>query len=86
MGSAIDPANLTRELERYHAAGWGGVHMIPIYGAKGYESRYTEYLSRRWMEMLRHTMAEANRLDLGVDMTSRSRPWSPSAPAGGEWS
>ncbi|MBM3861303.1 MAG: glycoside hydrolase [Verrucomicrobia bacterium] len=72
LGSAVDKDNLTRELTRYRDAGLGGVHIIPIYGAKGAESRYIEYLSPRWMEMLRHTVTEANRLGLGVDMTTGS--------------
>lgn len=70
LGSAVDKENLSRELTRYRDAGLGGVHIIPIYGAKGAESRYIEYLSPRWMEMLRHTVTEANRLGLGVDMTT----------------
>jgi len=70
MGSAVDKANLTRELTRYREAGYGGVHIIPIYGAKGWESNYISYLSPRWMEMLDHTVREAKRLDLGVDMTT----------------
>jgi hypothetical protein len=70
MGSAVDPTNLTRELERYHAAGLGGVHIIPIYGAKGYEDRFIDYLSPKWMEMLAHTVREADRLGMGVDMTA----------------
>lgn len=69
MGSAVDEANLVRELERYRAAGMGGVHIIPIYGAKGYESRYVPYLSERWLELLAFTVAEAEKRDLGVDMT-----------------
>ena len=69
MGSAVDPPNITRELERYHAAGFGGVHIIPIYGAQGYEDRYVQYLSPEWMSLLRYTVAEAGRLDMGVDMT-----------------
>lgn len=72
MGSAVDTTNLTRELERYRAAGMGGVHIIPIYGAKGWEERYQTYLSPEWMEMLRHTVKEAQRLDLNVDMTTGS--------------
>ena len=39
MGSAVDPTNLVRELQRYADAGWGGVHIIPIYGAKGWENQ-----------------------------------------------
>ena len=72
MGSAVDKTNLTRELTRYHDAGYGGVHIIPIYGAKGWETNYISYLSPRWMEMLDHTVREAKRLDLGVDMTTGS--------------
>jgi hypothetical protein len=70
MGSAVDPTNLTHELQRYHDAGLGGVHIIPIYGAKGWESHYLSYLSPRWMEMMGYTVAEAHRLDMGVDMTT----------------
>jgi len=70
MGSAVDKTNLTRELTRYRDAGYGGVHIIPIYGAKGWETNYISYLSPRWMEMLDHTVREARRLDLGVDMTT----------------
>jgi hypothetical protein len=70
MGSAVDKTNLTRELTRYSAAGYGGVHIIPIYGAKGWETNYISYLSPQWMEMLDHAVREAKRLDMGVDMTT----------------
>ncbi|MBL8174351.1 MAG: hypothetical protein JNK48_06770 [Bryobacterales bacterium] len=70
MASAVDEPNLTRELEQYRKAGWGGLHVIPIYGAKGYEQHYIDYLSPRWMNMLRHTVREADRLDMGIDMTT----------------
>ncbi len=71
-GSAVDQSNLTRELEVLKAAGWGGVHVIPIYGVRGAEQRFIPYLSPQWMDMLRHTITEANRLGLGVDMTTGS--------------
>lgn len=70
MGSAVDRTNLTRELTRYRDAGLGGVHIIPIYGAKGYEAQFIDYLSPEWMEMLAYTVGEAHRLGLGVDMTT----------------
>jgi hypothetical protein len=70
MGSAVDTNNIARSLARFHQAGLGGVHIIPIYGAKGWESNYISYLSPRWMEMLAFTVAEAGRLDMGVDMTT----------------
>ena len=70
LGSAVDEANLSKELARYQDAGMGGVHIIPIYGAKGCEDRYIEYLSPRWMEILKYTITEARKHDLGIDMTT----------------
>jgi hypothetical protein len=70
MGSAVDKTNLTKELERYAAAGLGGIHIIPIYGAKGFESKYIKYLSPEWMDMMGWAVSEAHRLGMGVDMTT----------------
>lgn len=70
MGSAVDRTNLTRELTRYQAGGLGGVHIIPIYGARGFEDHYISYLTPQWMEMMSWSVTEANRLGLGVDMTT----------------
>lgn len=69
MGSAVDPENISDQLKAFHDAGLGGVHIIPIYGAKGYEDRYLDFLSPQWMDMLDYTVTEAQRLGLGVDMT-----------------
>jgi hypothetical protein len=55
--------------EKSSKAGIGGLHIIPIYGEKGDESNFIEYLSSAWMDMLKHTLSEAERLDLGIDMT-----------------
>ena len=79
-GSAVDQASLTRQLELLAAAGIGGVEITPIYGAKGYESRYLDFLSPQWMAMLEHTSREAKRLGLGVDMATGTG-W----PFGGPW-
>lgn len=70
MGSAVDTNNITKELTRYRDAGLGGVHIIPIYGAKGWESNYISYLSPKWMTMLDYTVTEAKRLGMEVDMTT----------------
>jgi hypothetical protein len=69
-GSAVEPAELTRHLEQFAQAGIGGVEITPIYGARGAEARYIDYLSPRWVEMLAHTAREAKRLGLGVDMAT----------------
>jgi hypothetical protein len=69
MGSAVDPADLDRELARYHEAGLGGVEVTPIYGVKGWESQFIPFLSPRWMEMLNHAIATGRKLGMGTDMT-----------------
>ncbi len=79
-GSAVDRVSVTRQLEQFAAAGLGGVEITPIYGAKGAEDRYIEFLSPRWMEMLQFTAREAQRLGLGVDMATGTG-W----PFGGPW-
>ncbi|MCE5273271.1 glycoside hydrolase, partial [bacterium] len=80
MGSAVNKEDITGQLEAFSRCGLGGVHIIPIYGAAGFEKQYLDYLSPGWMAMLRHTLAEARRLDLGVDMTLGTG-W----PFGGGW-
>ncbi len=72
LGSAVDTNNLARELRRYRDAGLGGVHVIPIYGAKGAEPRYLDYLSPVWFEAFQFCVEEAGRLGLGVDLTTGS--------------
>lgn len=70
MGSAVDETNITHQLRSFAKAGFGGVHIIPIYGVKGYETRAIPFMSRRWMAMLEFTIAEADSFGLGVDMTT----------------
>jgi hypothetical protein len=70
LGSAVDKPNLTRSLEEFQQAGIGGVEICPIYGAKGYEDKFINFLSPQWMEVLAHTTAEGKRLGVGVDLTT----------------
>jgi hypothetical protein len=70
LGSAVDQENLTRQLTLFQQAGIGGVEICPIYGAKGYEKQFIDFLSPQWMDLLAHTTLEARRLGLGVDMTT----------------
>lgn len=69
MGNAVDKKNLSKLLETYNEAGLGGVEIAPIYGAKGYEDRYLEFLSKEWLGMLDFTVTKAHSLGMGVDMT-----------------
>jgi len=70
MGSAVNKKDLTENMEKYKAVGLGGLELTPIYGVKGYEAQFIPYLSPAWMDMLQHTLKEAGRLGLGLDMAN----------------
>jgi hypothetical protein len=70
MGSAVNKADLTAAMEEYKKAGLGGLEITPIYGVKGYEDQFIQYLSPEWVEMLEYTLAEADRIGLGVDIAT----------------
>ncbi|KAA6323172.1 hypothetical protein EZS27_027362, partial [termite gut metagenome] len=70
LGSAVDKANLTHNLETYAAVGIGTVEITPIYGVLGNDSKEISFLSEKWMEMLKHTEAEATRLGMQIDMNT----------------
>ncbi|CCH54391.1 hypothetical protein BN8_03556 [Fibrisoma limi BUZ 3] len=70
MGSAVNEKDITHQLEQFAKAGLGGVHIIPIYGAKGYEQQFIPFLSDRWLAVFSHTVREGKRLGLGVDLTT----------------
>lgn len=79
-GSALTREGITLELEAYTKAGLGGVEITPIYGVHGYEDKFVQFLSDEWMGLLIHTLKEADRLGLGVDMATGTG-W----PFGGPW-
>ncbi len=68
LGSAVDKGELTRLLEEYHRVGLGGVEITPIYGVRGRDSHNIDYLSPEWLEMVSHTVREAARLGMQVDL------------------
>jgi hypothetical protein len=80
LGSAVNRRDLSAELAKYAQAGLGGLELTPIYGVRGAESRFINFLSPEWVGMLEHTLREAGRLDLGVDMATGTG-W----PFGGPW-
>lgn len=80
MGSAVDSANIQHQLGSFAEAGLGGVHIIPIYGVKGREEQFLDFLSEDWFAMADYTLQEAAKLRLGVDLTLGTG-W----PYGGEW-
>lgn len=66
MGNAVDSAGIKKEMQQFHDAGIGGVEIVPIYGVKGAESRFRDYLSPSWLRMLDYTVTVAHALDMGV--------------------
>ena len=70
LGSGVDEANLTKQLAAFQKAGLGGVEICPIYGAKGYEDRDLQFLSKPWTDAYSHTVYEAGKKGMGVDLTT----------------
>ncbi|OVE74864.1 hypothetical protein BVX97_06135 [bacterium E08(2017)] len=70
LGSAVDKENITWNLETLDKAGMGGVTIVPIYGAKGYEDRYIQHLSPEFVDMVSYACSEAERLGMWADMTT----------------
>ncbi|WP_116104964.1 glycosyl hydrolase [Lewinella sp. IMCC34191] len=79
-GSAVTEAGITSELETLAEAGFGGVELTPIFGVIGEEDEFVEYLSAEWVGLLVHTLQEADRLGMQVDMATGTG-W----PFGGPW-
>jgi hypothetical protein len=72
LGSAVDKPGLSAQIAELSAAGFGGVEITAIYGAKGADSAYIPYLSPRWVEMIAYTAEEARRHGMGVDLPQGS--------------
>lgn len=80
LGNIGTPAEFTTEMEKYAAAGLGGLEITPIYGVRGAEERFVPFLSPRWVENLEHVLREGRRLGLGIDLATGTG-W----PFGGPW-
>lgn len=80
LGNVGTKEEYSREMEKYARAGLGGLEITPIYGARGDEQRFRNYLTPSWMELLDHVLDEGARLGMGIDM-STGTGW----PFGGPW-
>ena len=78
--SAVTASDIDTMLSDYARAGLGGMEVTTIYGAKGWEDKYLDYLSDEWMDLFCHTLDKAASLDLGIDLANASG-W----PFGGPW-
>ena len=73
MGSAVDARGLELQCRELSDKGFGGFHVIPIYGAKGgYEKSWKPFLSAEWIEAWNLAVRTAREHGLGVDLTMGS--------------
>ncbi|MDZ7372824.1 MAG: glycosyl hydrolase [candidate division KSB1 bacterium] len=70
MGSAVDSTHLRHNLLQLHQAGIGGVLVIPIYGVRGYEAQFVDFLGPRWMALFSYAVAVAESLGMWLDMST----------------
>jgi hypothetical protein len=68
LGSAVDDSSLAFRMGEMKKAGIEGVEITPIYGARGFEEDFIDFLSPKWMSALSFAVTTGNRLGLGVDM------------------
>ena len=78
--SAVQESDIAARLSDFEEAGIGGAEITTIYGAKGWEDKYRDYLTPEWMDLFQFTLDEARRLDIGIDLANASG-W----PFGGPW-
>ncbi|MCX6229255.1 MAG: glycosyl hydrolase [Bacteroidia bacterium] len=78
-GNPLSKAEITYELEQMRSHGIRGVEQISM--ADVYEKGNIPYLSDEFMEMLKHTVKEAKRLDMEVSLNFGGPGWI----IGGEW-
>ncbi|HZL76430.1 MAG TPA: glycosyl hydrolase [Bacteroidales bacterium] len=79
-GSIVSQADLTAAMQKYKDAGLGGLELTVIYGVKGEEDKFINYLSPKWMDMFTYTLKEGERLGIDIDLANASG-W----PFGGRW-
>ncbi len=76
MASAVDEQGLEFQCSEMEAKGFGGFHVIPIYGANGpdkcYRAKWRELLSPDWVEAWNMAARKAKEHNLGIDLTMGS--------------
>ena len=80
LGSAVDKQNLSWNLRQYANHGIGAVEITPLYGVQGNQANNIDYLSDKWLSMLRYTQQQGERNGIEVDMATGTG-W----PFGGPW-
>jgi len=77
-GNALTKEDITWQLEQMAEQGFGGVEIMSTW--RMYEKGNIDYLSPEFLELVKHAVAEAKRLDMEVAIT-----FSPGWSFGGPW-
>ena len=80
LGSAVDKENLKWNLHEYGNHGIGAVEITPLYGVQDNQANNIDYLSDKWLDMLRYTGEQCTRNGIELDMATGTG-W----PFGGPW-
>ena len=70
MGSAVEETELSELMKEYSSHGIRTLEITPIYGVKGNEAHNIEFLSPRWMEILRYVEEQGMRNRVQIDMNT----------------
>ncbi len=70
LGSALDTTNVRWNMEQYASHGIGALEITPLYGVQGNQQNNIDFLSPKWMEMLRFIEKEGDRLGIQIDMNN----------------
>ena len=68
LGSAVTEEGIRWNMEQFASRGIGAVEITPIYGVQGNDKNNIDFLSPRWMQMLKVCLDEGKRLGIQVDM------------------
>ncbi len=68
-GSAVNKSDIKANLKTYAESGFGGLHIIPIYGVIGEENNFLQFLSPEYIENLKFCTETAKEMGLGIDMS-----------------
>ena len=70
MGSAVEETELSELMKEYSSHGIRTLEITPIYGVKGNEAKNVDFLSPRWMEILKHVEELGIRNRMQIDMNT----------------
>ncbi len=80
LGSCVNETEIERQLNMLKKAGFGAVTVCPLYEYKNPTIPPIEYLSDRWVDVFKFTLAKGKELGMLVDM-----PTGGGWPMGGPW-